>query len=295
MTTTPRPRFSVRAGLVDTPEHDGPFDGVPDHLVVPLQEWVAYALGAEGLGDVYDEDAVERTLCLRLRMVPLQNVVGGVGSKYYRALIEAVGLRLLDVVDEVLAYKVERGLNDDAAISLLINILDEAGSAYRVAWIGDGLEVRVAPAVRDAVHQTMADAAARSTAGSAADHLGAAWQAAYGRSPDPVRAYSEAIKAVEAAAHAVVQPNNAKATLGTMLGEIRNARHKFGSAIPVPAAGDPIAAAEAMMRALWEGQTSRHGGQNGTVPETLDSARAGVHLAATLVQWFVSGAVARTA
>ncbi|MFG2761645.1 hypothetical protein [Streptomyces wuyuanensis] len=294
MTTTPRPRFSVRAGLADAPEHDGPFDGVPDHLVVPLREWVEYALGSDGMGDVYDENGVERTLCLRLRMVPPQDVVVGAGSKYYRALIEAVGPRLLDVVDEVLAYKAERGVNDEPAIRLLTNILDEAGSAYRVAWIGDGLEERVTPAVRDAVRQTMADAAAQSTAGSAADHLGTAWQAAYGRSPDPVRAHSEAIKAVEAAAHAVVQPNNAKATLGTMLGEIRNARHKFGTAIPAPAAGDPIAAAEAMMRALWEGQTSRHGGQNGTVPETLDAARAGVHLAATLVQWFVSGAVVRT-
>ncbi|WP_226652833.1 hypothetical protein [Streptomyces hydrogenans] len=49
-----------------------------------------------------------------------------------------------------------------------------------------------------------------------------------------------------------------------------------------------------MMRALWEGQTSRHGGQTPTPPETLEAARAGVHLAATLVQWFVSGAVVRT-
>lgn len=45
---------------------------------------------------------------------------------------------------------------------------------------------------------------------------------------------------------------------------------------------------------LWDGQTSRHGKQTGTVPETLEAARAGVHLAAALVQWFVSGAVVRT-
>ncbi|PSM41512.1 hypothetical protein C6Y14_22025 [Streptomyces dioscori] len=139
----------------------------------------------------------------------------------------------------------------------------------------------------------MVDAAAGSASGSAADHLAAAWQAAYGRSPDPVRAYSEAIKAVECAAHAVIQPNRAKATLGTMLGEIKNARHKFSAAIPSPT-GDSIAPAEAMMRALWEGQTSRHGAQTATVPETLEAARAGVHLAAALVQWFVSGAVVRT-
>jgi hypothetical protein len=48
------------------------------------------------------------------------------------------------------------------------------------------------------------------------------------------------------------------------------------------------------MRALWEGQTSRHGAQTAAVPETLEAARASVHLAATLVQWFISGAVVRT-
>ncbi|MGW7436620.1 hypothetical protein [Streptomyces sp. NPDC054849] len=96
-----------------------------------------------------------------------------------------------------------------------------------------------------------------------------------------------------APAHAVIQPNNSKATLGTMLGEIKNARHKLGTAITTPR-GDPIAPVEAMMRALWEGQTSRHGAQSATVPETLEAARAGVHLAAALVRWFVSGAVIRT-
>jgi hypothetical protein len=99
---------------------------------------------------------------------------------------------------------------------------------------------------------------------------------------------------VECAAHAVIQPNDAKAPLGTMLGEIKNARHKFSTAISTPAGGDPIAPAETMMRTLWEGQTSRHGAQTATVPETLEAARAGIHLAAALVQWFVSGAVDRT-
>ncbi|MET8751355.1 hypothetical protein ABZW32_14840 [Streptomyces sp. NPDC004667] len=97
---------------------------------------------------------------------------------------------------------------------------------------------------------------------------------------------------MESAAHAVVQPNNAKATLGTMLGELRQARHKFTTAIPSPA-DDSIAPVEVMMRALWEGQTSRHGAQSGTMPESLEAARAGVHLSSALVQWFVSGAVVR--
>ncbi|MFE3788030.1 hypothetical protein [Streptomyces goshikiensis] len=279
MTTTPRPRFSVRTGLAAASEHDGPFEGVPDHLLGPLQHWVKSTLGSCDLG-------VPRSICLRMRIA----AAAPQEKEFVYALSVSEDIELLDVVDEVLRARVARSW----AIEHLVGLLDDAGSAYRINEEEDGLEERVAPAVRDAVRETLANAAASPTNGSAADHLATAWQAAYGRSPDPVRAYSEAIKAVESAAHSVIQPNNVKATLGTMLGEIRNARLKFTTSIPTSAAGDPIAPVEAMMRALWEGQTSRHGAQTTTVPETLEAARAGVHLAAALVQWFVSGAVVRT-
>ncbi|MFJ6076416.1 hypothetical protein ACIQFU_37300 [Streptomyces sp. NPDC093065] len=283
MTTGSRPRFSVRTGLAAAPDHDGPFEDVPEHLLVPLQRWVNSALTYEGS----QQDHKARPICLRLRISPSLNRYGS--PVYVKPLTQTIGVQLLDVVDEVLQTKAAASWE----INTLSEMLDDAGSAYRVNEAEDGLEERVTPAVRDAVRYTIADAAAGPAAGSAADHLAAAWQAAYGRSPDPVRAYSEAIKAVECAAHAIIQPNNAKATLGTMLGEIKNARHKFTAAISSPA-GDPIAPAESMMRALWEGQTSRHGAQTATVPETLEAARAGVHLAAALVQWFVSGAIVRT-
>jgi hypothetical protein len=45
-----------------------------------------------------------------------------------------------------------------------------------------------------------------------------------------------------------------------------------------------------MMTALWEGQTSRHGGQQ---PTRLE-AYAAVHLAVVLVQWLRTGTVRRT-
>lgn len=283
MTTGSRPRFSVRAGLAAAPEHDGPFEDVPEHLLVPLQTWVESTLSFRGT----HQENPARPICLRLRIPPYTDPRHGV--RYVKPLTQTAGTRLLDVVDEVLGA----GIPEAYQVGNVINMLDDAGSAYRVNEAKDGLEERVTPAVRDAVRHTIADAASAPAAGSAADHLATAWQAAYGRSPDPVRAYSEAIKAVEAAAHAVVQGNNQKATLGTMLGEIGNARHRFDTTISTPSGKDPMTPVEAMMRALWEGQTSRHGGQSATVPETLAAARAGVHLAAALVQWFVSGAVVR--
>jgi hypothetical protein len=278
MTTGSRPRFSVRVGLAAAPEHDGPFDDVPEHLLAPLQQWVAQALS--------EEHAM--SICLRLRIPALRDPRHR-ELRYVLPLTQSAGARLLDVVDEVLRTRAA----DDWEVMVLRQILDDAGSAYQVNEAADGLEERVTPAVRDAVRQTIADAAAGPSAGSAADHHAAAWQTAYGRGPDPVRAYSEAIKAVECAAQAVIQPNHAKATLGTMLGEIKGARHKFSTAINSPA-GDPMAPVEAMMRTLWEGQTSRHGAQTATVLETLEAARSAVHLAAALVQWFVSRAVTRS-
>ncbi|MFF3864099.1 hypothetical protein [Streptomyces sp. NPDC002209] len=290
MTTTPRPRFSVRVGLAEA-NHDGPFDGVPEHLLESLQFWVHDELTYTGSPDV----GAAQTVCLRLRIRPnpVRSNIRAIPPNYIAPLTTSTDAQLLDVVDTLLAVRVETEDVNPASIAILGRMLDDAGSTYRITEALDGLEERVTPAVRDAVRHTIADAAAAPGAGSAADHLAVAWQAAYGRNPDPVRAYSEAIKAVESAAHAVIQPNNAKATLGTMLGEIRNARHKLTTAIPTPG-GDPIAPVEAMMRALWEGQSSRHGAQSATVPETLEAARAGVHLSAALVQWFVSGAVIRT-
>ncbi|WP_234342692.1 hypothetical protein [Streptomyces sp. NRRL B-3648] len=276
--TLARPPFSVRTGH-NEPFDYAPYDGVPRHLVGALQAWVAQHFSP---GDDYAVEA-----CLRLRMAPLP------GLSPYDALVGADGMDLLDIVDLILGWEQP---DDGEPIGLggdfegrLARILNAAGSAYRVNDAGNGLEERVVPIVRDAVSQTIDDASTATDKGSAADHLALSWQAAYGLRPDPVRAYSEAIKAVESAAHAVVEPNNSKATLGTMLRVLRDASHRFttslgtGSTMPV----------EVMMRALWEGQTSRHGGQGGTVPETLEAARAGVHAAATLVQWFTSGAVTR--
>ncbi|WP_237302798.1 hypothetical protein [Streptomyces sp. S063] len=279
MTTAPRPRFSVHLGISEAVE-ETPYDGVPEHLLEPLRQWVGTNFTE------HDPDAT--AICLQLRIAVPPN------KSARSRLITAGGWELLDLVDTILGYTGEHdwdGRDDDRSLARL---LDRAGSAYQVNDRGDGLEERITPGVREAVSQAVADAEAKPSAGSAAEHLSISWRAAYGLHPDPVRAYSEAIKAVECAAHSVIQPNHGRATLGTMLGEIKNARAKFTTAISTSPNGDPIAPMEAMMRALWDGQTSRHGKQTGTVPETLEAARAGVHLAAALVQWFTSGAVVRT-
>ncbi|MFJ1774959.1 hypothetical protein ACIOFQ_32740 [[Kitasatospora] papulosa] len=277
MTTTPWHRFSVRLGISETVD-ETPYDSVPGHLREPLRQWVFRYLSDES-------DCL--AVCLQMHIAVPED------TSARTLLAGAKDWELLDVVDFALRYMSRNGWSEGESEQDLARMLDTAGSAYQVNDHRDGLEERITPGVRAAVSQAVTDAEAEPTSGSAAGHLATAWQAAYGLHPDPVRAYSEAIKAVECAAHSVIQPNHGRATLGTMLGEIGNARAKFTTAISTPAGKDPIAPMEVMMRTLWDGQTSRHGKQTGTVPETLEAARAGVHLAAALVQWFASGAVVR--
>jgi hypothetical protein len=72
--------------------------------------------------------------------------------------------------------------------------------------------------------------------------------------PDPVKAYAQAIKAVESAAHALVEPRNAKATLGTMLGHLRSNRGRFSLVIPGPNGNGDVEPLIACMTLLWDGQ-----------------------------------------
>lgn len=175
MTTTPRPRFSLRAGL-STPVHDGPFDGVPAHLLGPLQSWVEKDLAILDARNTEQEGA--RRICVRLR-------IAAPSDDYAHRLFNSAGAELLDVVDSLLAYRAEARIVQPGRLQTLTDLLDEAGSAYRVNDGLDGLEERVTAAVRDAVRRTIADAAGVPAAGSAADHLATAWQAAYGQPAGP--------------------------------------------------------------------------------------------------------------
>lgn len=165
----------------------------------------------------------------------------------------------------------------------LEHLLYSANSAYAVNETNSGLEMRIVPEVRDQV-QSVVDLAT----GSPGDHLRDAWNEAYGRTADPVKAYSESIKAVESAMAPIVSPANLKATLGTMIKDIgvKPAKWTFEIADGRASGVDTVLA---MMQVLWDGQTSRHGGVNPTRPETVDEARTAVHLAATLVQFAVGG------
>lgn len=296
-------------------------DGLPRGLVLPLRAWIANAAGKGG-SRITERTALRCDVDLsgawqdnrdaeEQKNVPFEPDLGG------WLAYEAAPRRLLDIIDALLdelptegwlltpqpkpgqsalgraarrmrlAYSNDRYLREP-----LESLLEDARSVYTISADGRALVRRIDP-VAAALLDQAAEEADGPGYGNATDHLNAARLAAYALTPDPVKAYSEAIKAVEAAAHAAIQPKHMRATLGTMLGELTQARHKFTSAIPGGDGSDPVALVVQMMRVLWEGQTSRHGHQDGTRPETPESTVAAVHLAGTLVQWFASGAVRR--
>lgn len=266
MKWTPGRRRSERA-LED------PYDDVPPHLLQPLWNWIATAMR---WGSYDSTRSTQVALDLRL------HVTGNPEEFFLKRCNEDPGL-MLDMAECLL----ERyGNLSETRAWELTSLLEAANSAYAVAPGSRALEHRVAPGVKAVVQ-----VAAEGAPGSAGDHLVSSWSAAYGRRPDPAKAYSEAIKAAEASLAPHVSPQNVKQTLGTMVADIRNKPEKWEFALVGSTSTPGLQAVLGMMEVLWAGQSSRHGGAAPTRLETIDEARAAVHLAAALVQFGHSGAL----
>jgi hypothetical protein len=167
----------------------------------------------------------------------------------------------------------------------------ESGSIWQVASAETGL--RLERRVLDETAAAMRRA--QDPPGNASSHLRDAVAAAYGRSPNASEAYRQAVKAVEALAVQLVEPNNAAATLGSAIGTLR-ANHTHFDTIVVNSAeriGEPVAidlsgfdTALALMHILWRNQTDRHspGDTHAVVPITQEQAEWAVQTAVYLVE-----------
>lgn len=177
----------------------------------------------------------------------------------------------------------------------LQQLLDDARSVYQVKGDITGLIRRVDPLAAQMLSAAVKAAAAKPDAGSAAAQLRAASDAVRALKPEPDKAYGMAIKAAESAAHAVIEPTNPRATLGTMLKVMKTSSDKFTLAIPGKDGRSDVAPVIAMMVTLWEGQSSRHGAQKPIVMESPEAAEMAVQVASVLVLWFTTGMVRRKA
>lgn len=192
---------------------------------------------------------------------------------------------LLRVVDYVLVTTGKSGLTGRSA-SLAV-ILKNARSRWTAGTrMGrPGLTERVPSGVQDFVEDVVSGS---EVAGRV---LSRAWAAIHGLEPEPSAAYGDAVRAVEIVAVQAVQPRNAEATLGTVLGQMKaDGDWRLPMREHKDAVGTDLVLS--MLRTLWYGHRDRHGKPDYS-DVSPEEARAAVSLAASAVDWFASGALTR--
>ncbi len=264
-----RPLLSQRASGGGV---DGPYEGVPDHLRGPFIDWLRR--GAVQMMNRWEPGLV-RGLALRLRVeIPHSSDDAGIWNELVK-VAEYDDEVLLDWVDLSLSLEPYVGLRED-----LEAVLRMGGSAYTVS--GDQLELLVPDELRQSKDM------ATDPPDEVSDELSKAWVHAYGLNPDPSDAWDHAIKAVEACLLPAVCPNNLKANLGNVLGELRAAGTPWKTALSggthqTQDAGRLVG----MLEFLWP-NPDRHGGGHSRAP-SLEEAQSVVNLAVTIVQWHRAG------
>lgn len=265
-------RLSARQ---EAPSPDEPYEGVPEHLLSPLIAWIHHLFPFHA-GDVQDADMLRLVaLATRIALVP-----GDSDHAAYQAVVEASIANpqvCLDVIDALLKF----GQPDDLATENLRSVLLFGGSAWEVAADGKALVRRLDATTvsRQAVATIAAD--------NASPLLKDAFAKAYGRKPDVLAAWGQAIRAVEAVIVAVVYPDHYDATLGHVIDEL--VAHPDRWRIGLNSGQDPIEQTKtftAMLRMIWEvpGLT-----EDGKGKPPVRETQAIVQLAVTVVQWLRDG------
>ncbi|MEU7615729.1 hypothetical protein AB0B27_06445 [Micromonospora rifamycinica] len=270
--TVPAPSWApLSRRLAGLGPYDAFHDGVPAYLRGALEDWVYDQFPH----DNYQHRLLTNTLRFRLRVDAMPVVVD----------LDDDGL--LDLIDALLAWHLQP---EEWPVKHLDNLLTSGGAGWRLTSDRQGLERRIDATATIAVAATVEGAGPE-----AGEHLATAWAAAYGRHPDPDKAYDEAVLAVEALACPLVCPTNPRRTLGTVIRDLRNQSGQWELTIsasngqPAP----PVRLTE-MLALLWEGQ-SRHAGSPNSRRQTQAEAEIAVHLAAAVVQWLTSGMLRRRA
>jgi hypothetical protein len=279
-----------------TPEEELP-DWVMSSVMRFMQPFFAgHGPASEGFGPGWGHTEAPRNFMMEIErtcQIPVswQHGRSSAADSVWEAMYRdrALAARVIDyALGEVMLGYDAQGI--EPAVEELHRALQQAGANYVVVQPDPGyvryrLERRTVPAAAAAVRAQTA------MPGDASDHLDKAWSAAFGREPDPSTAYSESVKAVEAAAIPVVLPNDPGATLGKVIGQLRANPQKYTvvfSRDASPAKGttlSPLEVVIALADSLWSNQTDRHAP---IVPITQTQAELAVHMAVTLVHTFRS-------
>lgn len=263
---------------------DALHDGVPTWMQHSADAWIRARIAANSgyAGETPNVDSIRRLeRLLRVSLIGTDERMRMFSSMFGR-LNPDPNLKL-DVIDGILQTL---DINSYQA-NELEEILEQSGSKWKVVETGNGsyhLEERVDITVVEAM-----DELAQHN-GDASSYMKQAWADAFGRNPNPSSAYSNTIKAIEAASWQVVTPGNSRATLGTIIRELIDHPENFQVVVTEKAANRGIDTLRQDMALVWEGQTDRHGTSN-PVPPSQEAAEQAIFIGLSLCQQFMRGLV----
>lgn len=267
-------------------------DGIPAWMRSGVKEWLRARLLIPQAGGIVRKlvSTVRAFDELTQQEYPLADIFEDRGFNTFEALLfeDPDGTDIYVQFLDYMVYLTSSAYAGEVYLEELEGVLLRSGSKWTVGIRGDhpGLEERVPTGVRDAAE------AAMSLPGHAGELLSKAWHAAFGVSPNPVAAYTNAVLAVEAAAVPVVIPSDRNATLGKVFSVMRD---QGGWGLDIKKQHENYSVQTVvlgMVQMLWAGQ-GRHAGQPDWAPNTQAEAEAAVLLAVPLVQWFNSGSLRR--
>jgi uncharacterized protein YqgV (UPF0045/DUF77 family) len=257
-------------------------EGVPAWMRSSIERFIAQKITGHDVAEVgrswnakmHNVDAIERYLQIQLE--------GSTPTTTYQNVMQYVGQddeRCLDVVEAILATE----SHVQYSISPLNTILTTSGSKWMAVMQDSGqatLEERVSESAQNAFA-----IAVKESDFTTQQFLKTAWSDAFGRNPNASSAYSNSIKAIEAASWQAITPNDNKATLGTMLGELRSNIGRWKTSINDKSVDQGITVVKDIMQHIWDGQTDRHGTAN-TIAPSQEAAEQAILYAVVICNFF---------
>lgn len=273
-------------GVGGVPADQGPYEGVPDHLEVPLDLWARSVLGQNG------ELVVLAATTLRIELSRGLIEFEGLLPTFWTAIGEDRDL-LLQLV-HFLTYNHAQQMTKQsdyegpkaASVVQLERLLRAGGSIWTVAADASGLMRRVDATTKEQYVEVV------SSGDAASIELIAAWGHAYSFKPDPSDCWDHCIKALEELLKPIVTPGNTAATLGGVLHVLTTQKSAHSFALRdngLNHVTDPYDTLRELLRLVWP-NPDRHGGPHSRVP-TVDEARGVLATTITIAQWAREGLI----
>ena len=291
--------FYARASEAGAADFECLFPGVPPWMRESLWAWLAKHLSrwifssSSANGGYWDPETSKIRELERICRVDSQWT--GSGSSFSDRTEGLLSLRNIFYANEsafltAVDFHLSRTPEVDQ-VKELQTILEDSSSKWRVGQIGSrpGLVERVDETVQQAADEIIRRGERYGKL------LAEAWQHAFSMQRNPSSAYRCAVRAVEVAAAPVLTPKDPQPSLGKMITALRDGMPKWRFAFTVDSAVDPKGVLLQMMQLLWTNDYARHINVDLNVPLNVsqEEAESAVVLALTLINWFVSGAVAQ--